>query len=764
MAVVSGQAAVVAAPTRATRYQTARSTLFVDRLMTWLITAGGVGIIIAVMGIFVFIGSQILPLFYGASVKLAGSLQIERDDYALFGLDEWSELPFFVTRGGEVKFVNAATGQVVARAPIDSTGRQTITAWSFNPTESELIVGTADGSFAVAGIDYHASFAGSQRTIEGDVRAGKFLQIGPLGSKVREIAYGDSGTDKLAAAIVQVGGKREVHAVQLEQSQSLMGSGEITIGSATDLTDLIVGEPQRILVPADAESIIITTSAGKVFYIWAANMTERQIFEPFADQADKAIASADFVFGDTSVVFTNPAGVNRIFSLFVPEGGDQRLFGQTKEFDSLPGGASFYAHRLRNKGFLIGSGSSASLRYATTGVESWSQDLGFTPIAAAISGKDDRIALLDADSKLHWLDLHDPHPEAGWNAFFGKVWYEGYSEPKYEWQSTGGTDDFESKFSLVPLIFGTLKGTVYAMLFALPIALMAAMYTSQFAHPKVRTVVKPTMEIMASLPSVVLGFLAALWLAPLLENRVPSILLIVFLVPLAAFLLGYLWERLPWGFRQWVPHGTELATLIVVTILVGVGCWSLGPIVEQWLFVVTDPSTGKQVADFRLWWPQFTDTDFQQRNSLVVGFIMGFAVIPIIFTITEDALSNVPASLRSGALALGASRWQTAISIVLPTASAGIFSALMVGLGRAVGETMIVLMATGNTPIMEWNIFSGMRTLSANIATELPEAPHHSTLFRTLFLGAMVLFLMTFVVNTIAEVLRQRLRRKFRTA
>jgi phosphate transport system permease protein len=145
-----------------------------------------------------------------------------------------------------------------------------------------------------------------------------------------------------------------------------------------------------------------------------------------------------------------------------------------------------------------------------------------------------------------------------------------------------------------------------------------------------------------------------------------------------------------------------------------------------------------------------------------VGFVMGFAVIPIIFTITEDALSNVPEAFRSGSLALGASRWQTAVRVVVPTASAGIFSAVMIGLGRAVGETMIVVMATGNTPVTEFNPFTGMRTLSANIAVELPEAPYLGTLYRTLFLGALVLFLLTFLINTVAEILRQRLREKYR--
>jgi phosphate transport system permease protein len=271
------------------------------------------------------------------------------------------------------------------------------------------------------------------------------------------------------------------------------------------------------------------------------------------------------------------------------------------------------------------------------------------------------------------------------------------------------------------------------------------------------------MEIMASLPSVVLGFLAALWLAPVLETRVPSILMALVLLPLSAMLFGWAWSLLPVRYRVWIRPGYEWIAFIPLFLLAVYLSWILGPMVERLLFVATDPDTGKRVADFRQWWVQVTDLPFEQRNSLVVGFMMGFAVIPIVFTITEDALSNVPTALRSGSLALGASRWQTAIRIVLPTASAGIFSAAMIGLGRAIGETMIVVMATGNTPIMNFNIFSGMRTLSANIAVELPEAPVAGTLYRTLFLGAMALFLLTFVINTFAEILRQHLREKYKT-
>jgi len=141
---------------------------------------------------------------------------------------------------------------------------------------------------------------------------------------------------------------------------------------------------------------------------------------------------------------------------------------------------------------------------------------------------------------------------------------------------------------------------------------------------------------------------------------------------------------------------------------------------------------------------------------------MGFAVIPIVFTISEDAFTSVPQHLTAASLALGASRWQTATRVVLPTASPGVFSAAMIGFGRAVGETMIVLMATGNTPLMDWSVFNGMRTLSANIAVEVPEAPYGATLYRTLFLSALLLFVMTFLVNTVAEIVRQRLRDRYK--
>ncbi|MEQ1862317.1 MAG: ABC transporter permease subunit [Chthoniobacteraceae bacterium] len=736
------------------RFRVAKRTLWFDQFMTGFIKVGGVLVIMAVAGIFVFILAQILPLFHGA--RVAEEKSVRAGTAALLAVDEWAELPVLVAPDGALTFIDAVHGAEPRRVVPQFEEARTITAVAYR--QQRVIVGTTDGRFALVPLNY--SMSGGR--VSADPQPGPFYGIGPDGARIVQLDYADSGDDKLAAAICEVNGRREVHAATLEQKRSLLGKGKVEVGAHFNLTAELGGAAERVIVSSNADGLLVGTTGGEVDYFFRTGdrMALRQRFSPFAG---RRIATMSFILGDVSVSFTSESGENVVFSLFVPDGGNDRLWGQTKTFRNLDGAPVAFAASQRNKTFFVASETTASLRHSTTESIRWEAKLPFAISRAVISGKNDRLMLLDAAGTLHFFSLDDPHPEASWRAFFGRIWYEGASKPKYEWQSAGGTDDVEPKLSLVPLIVGTLKGTLYAMLFALPIALLAALYAAVFLDPRMKRYVKPVMEIMASLPSVVLGFIAALWLAPLIEKRIPSILAIAVLVPVSALIFGWVWAGLPYEKRRCIRHGYEFFVFAPIVVLVAWMGWHLGPVIERSLFAFVDPATGLVVADFRQWWPHVTGADFQQRNSLVVGFVMGFAVIPIIFTIAEDALSNVPPSLSSASLALGASRWQTAINIVLPTASAGIFSAVMIGLGRAVGETMIVVMATGNTPIMDLNIFSGMRTLAANIAVELPEAPHHGTLYRTLFLGAMLLFVMTFAVNTVAEVLRQRLREKFKT-
>jgi phosphate transport system permease protein len=446
--------------------------------------------------------------------------------------------------------------------------------------------------------------------------------------------------------------------------------------------------------------------------------------------------------------------------------------------------------------------------------------------AIAMAPKDDAVLALAASPVAYGLDV--AHPEVTTAALFRPVWYEGYEAPAHVWQSSSGSDDFEPKLGLMPLVFGTLKATLYSMLFGLPLALLAAIYTSEFLQPNVKSRIKPTIELMASLPSVVLGFLAALVFAPYLEKVLPEALASVFTVPFTLLLGAHLWQLLPsplrsrmsgrrllvcgvcipigllaaslagpWAeaqlfggdLRLWLDGGGRGTTggwvmlLLPAVALVVALVTGRSPRLDGWLAGLTRGSKAAVTSLLRFVLVSaaavaisfglaaalaalgadprggILDT-YVQRNALVVGFVMGFAVIPIIYTIAEDALSTIPETLRAGSLALGATPWQTAMRIVVPTAMSGLFSATMVGLGRAVGETMIVLMAAGNTPVMEWNIFNGFRTLSANIAVELPEAVQQSTHYRTLFLAALVLFVMTFILNTVAEVIRLRFRKR----
>jgi phosphate transport system permease protein len=203
--------------------------------------------------------------------------------------------------------------------------------------------------------------------------------------------------------------------------------------------------------------------------------------------------------------------------------------------------------------------------------------------------------------------------------------------------------------------------------------------------------------------------------------------------------------------RRLVPEGWQAALLVPALVFFAWIAFSLSKPLELWLFGGNMPQ----------WLDHELGISYDQRNALVVGLAMGFAVIPTIFSIAEDAIFSVPKQLSNGSLALGATPWQTLVRVVLPTASPGIFSSVMIGLGRAVGETMIVLMATGNTPLMDGSPFQGMRTLSANIAVEMPESEVGSTHFRILFLAGLVLFMFTFVFNTVAELVRQRLREKY---
>ncbi len=722
----------------------------IDRLSRLLVTLGGTAIVASILAILVVIAAEVYPLVKKPTATLAGTVATAPGSAPLaVGVDEYREMAYLVTASGIV-FVSVKDG--IAQPPIPLKGLHGAQVVGTSPVKGgRFALGLSDGRAIPAEVKFSVSFPEGKRHVDVEWTANDPIVVDESRRPIARLAYLLSEAGPITAAAV---GKQDLVLVTVKETKALIGPSTKE-ESRQRLT--LPGEGGITTLDLDnrGQNLFVGTSSGQVFRVDLQDPNEPKLAGSVAATSRPGIgvSTMGFLIGDRTLVIGDSSGGVSSWQLLQPNGGEPRL---TKVHDFAPhaGRVIAFAPSRRDKGFVTADASgSVHLHYGTTGRTLLTMKANGGGLdSLTFAPKADGVIAVDAAGRLfHWA-VQNPHPEITLKSLFGKIWYEGYTAPEYVWQSTGGSDDFEAKFSLAPLLFGTLKGTFYALFFAIPMALLGALYASQFMHPGLKSIVKPTIEIMAALPSVVLGFLAGLWLAPMVEKVVPGIFLMPIVISLLILTAVYCWRFVPIAARRRIRPGTEV--FLLVPIVIG-GSWisfQLGGVVERVLLA----------GDYRSWLLSALGLTYDQRNSLVVGFAMGFAVIPIIFTIAEDSLANIPQHLAAGSLALGATRWQTALRIVLPTASPGIFSAIMIGFGRAVGETMIVLMATGNTPVMNWSIFNGFRAMSANIAVELPEAPDGGTLFRVLFLAALLLFAMTFMVNTIAEVVRLRLRRKYR--
>lgn len=721
-----------------------------DRLATRFVTLSGVVIIAAILAILFVIVGVVWPLLRPPSATSvpAGSLPAGTFPLAL-AVDEYREEAFVATKSG-LLVLPVAGGKATA-ADLPGLGDATVVK-AVAPEPELIVLGLSDGRLYPVAVSTEVAYDEGKRRVTPSIRPGAPVIVDPAGKPAGVFKYvrGPDGPIALVAT-----GPRELTLVRVVEKTSLMG--ETTREEVRVVLPVAAsGEVTSLALDVRGQNIFAGTSTGEIVrFDLRDEANPRQEETVAASAPGTTVTVLGFLNGDRTLVSGDSAGRVSSWQVVQADEGGARQLARVHEFKSHGSAVTGFSASRRDKGFVTGDAAGGvEVHYATTGKSLLSLAAGAAPLGAVVfAPKADAVLAAALDGKLHQFTLRNPHPEVSWRSLFGKVWYEGYAQPDYVWQSTGGTDDFEAKFSLTPLIYGTLKGTFYALILAIPLALAGALYTAQFMHPNLRSVVKPVVEVMAALPSVVLGFIAGLWLAPQVEKIVPGILLMPFVIPLLAVLAAAAWAKLPTSLRTRIPNGWEAVLLVPLVVAGGALSIWLGFQVERFFLA----------GDYRHFLLTAFGVTYDQRNSLVVGIAMGFAVIPIIFTVAEDSLSSVPAGLSAGSLALGATRWQTALRTVLPTASPGIFSAVMIGFGRAVGETMIVLMATGNTPVMDPSIFNGFRALSANIAVELPEAPEGGTLFRVLFLAALLLFLMTFVVNTAAELVRLRLRKKYRT-
>ncbi|MFA6173200.1 MAG: hypothetical protein WC701_05890 [Kiritimatiellales bacterium] len=847
---------------RARRKKTHWSVRLSDRLSKSLITVGGIGTILAVSTVFFYLLYVTIPLFRPARIDgsetlnrpAAGSakpLSIQSDEYGLMNRVLYAD--------GRLVCTRLDTGALLSEQMLFTNAA--LTAFTIDAATSEALCGFADGSVQMGRISFQTAYvAGKElppelqalgengigewngaliQRISGEqfrsIRLSAVFEEPIPGETSSAVRLLDQATSPAGQISVMLNEKGTLSLLRFTKRENIM-TGKVTIRRTAAVIPYNAKEfrepPAWIFLSGLGDTVCAAWRDGTLLRFDTRNFAGPSLIEriDLVPEPDRRLTSFQPLLGRTTLLAGDSAGrIQAWFPAFSPNNPSQTFLTMAHTFQG-PAAVTALASSARIRMIAAGyADGTADLFHITSQKQLAHLAAGDSPVqAVALTPKDDGLLALTPGHLVRW-NIDPQHPEITPAALFTPVWYEGSAKPEHVWQSSSGTDDFEPKFGLMPLIFGTLKATLFSMLFGVPIALLAAVFTSEFLSPRAKLHIKPAVEMMAGLPSVVLGFIAALVLAPVVAKLL-TVFMTVFITVPAAFLLGaYIWQLLPQHWTLLLARFRLIFLLLTVPAGAGLAQW-VSPLIERlcfagdimrwldgqigqafggwvlllmpvscllmaWLFsAAVDPRLRSlsmnwsrlQCALFDLFKFLFGFAaalllsiaaaallqalgfdprgglfgTYVQRNALVVGFVMGFAIIPIIYTISEDALSSVPDHLRSASLGAGATPWQTAVRIIIPTAMSGLFSAIMIGLGRAVGETMIVLMAAGNTPVMEWNIFNGFRTLSANIAVELPEAVRNSTHYRTLFLAALVLFVITFILNTVAELVRMRFRKK----
>ncbi|WP_409498121.1 ABC transporter permease subunit [Pseudomonas fragi] len=723
-----------------------------DHLTRWYVFIGGLAVLGAITLIFFFLGYVVYPLFQGADLDAKQAItpvwMQDAGKPLMISVEEQNQVGMRVSDKGMVLFFNVKNGEELSRVNLPlPAGTQVTSLGEDQPGNPVVVLGLSNGQALVFRHSYKVSYPDGKKTITPAIEypyGETPIALDPQGGALDHVNLSVNDSTLVLAG----SSGAQLNVLSLAREVNMMTDEVTNTETRIDLPQMTKQVKALYIDPRQQWLYVINDRAqADVFSLRDKSLNGRY---KLVDDATTEITASTQLVGGISLIFgDSKGGLSQWFMARDPD-GEQR-FKHIRSFQMGTSPIVEITAEQRRKGFLaLDAAGEIGVFHSTAHRTLLVEKVAEGPGIMALSPRANRI-IVEEGGKLLPLTLKNPHPEVSWSALWSKVWYENYDEPKYVWQSTAANTDFEPKMSLAPLTFGTLKAAFYAMLLAAPLAVAAAIYTAYFMAPSLRRKVKPVIELMEAMPTVILGFFAGLFLAPYVEGHLPGIFSLLVLMPIGILVAGFTWSRLPESIRLRVPDGWESLILIPVILFVCGLSLYMSPFMEAWFFG----------GDMRLWISHDLGITYDQRNALVVGLAMGFAVIPNIYSIAEDAVFSVPRGLTLGSLALGATPWQTMTRVVILTASPGIFSALMIGMGRAVGETMIVLMATGNTPVMEMNLFEGLRTLAANVAVEMPESEVGGSHYRVLFLSALVLLLFTFIMNTLAELIRQRLRKKY---
>lgn len=735
-----------------------------DFLLRMAVTCGSGLVILSFVGIIGVILSETVGLFWGTRYALDWSVKPleSKQNGGQVALDDYQ----YITSGNSLlllnkKGVSFKSEHLLSVREGNIEGADNNLSKYLKDTNSTItaFAKAGQGSYAIASsageiIPFSVSVSDDHSLVQPTfIKAELPLKIPNVDESVVKLAINGDGADRSYAVLTSTG---KLYLLKTTQKKSILGKQK-SASSVSEGELNVQGAPTQMVLDKSGNSFFIGTSLGEIAWFKkqsGGTLVQKQVLR-LSGQNQTEITSLALLYGGQTLVVGASDDTLSSWSIVNDSSVGEETLYLLRRFDYPGGRIISIAGSPRNRSFLVSNVlGQVFLYFSTSGDQRKSWDLGASGgIRHCDFLEKGQSAIILTDKLVEtYLKIIDPYPEATFKTLFSPINYEGYPNPRYIWQSSGGSDGFEPKLSLIPLIFGTLKGTFYSLLFAIPIAILAALYTSQFAPPRLKQIAKPVVEMLASLPSVVLGLVAILWLAPLLANALPGLFIAFFFVPVSVYFLARVYPLCPWGARATTAGQTREFLIITACIIASLFLsMKLGSYCSE-VFMNSSPGT---------WLYQKLGLTYDQRNTIIVALVLSIAVIPLIFTIAEDCFSSVPESVKAGAYALGASRWHTAITVVFPSALPGVISAIMIGVGRAVGETMIVLMASGNTPLLDLSPFLGLRSLSANLAIELPEAAYGETLYRVLFLSALILLVFTFCLNLAGEVVRARMRRRF---
>lgn len=507
------------------RKATSASVLITDKIADWGITIGGLMVIVAVFGIMVFLAQVVVPLFLGGDVQRTRSYSVTPPKpLAWTSVDEYQTIGIRIAADGQVSSFHLDTGKALDSVQLDFGGA---TATSIGATDrrSDVAFGFADGTVRFGsiapkveilrgdalptgaqelndrdltdGADVYSRIPGGQlRKISLEVSLNEPQKISDDGQPIIAIDYRTGGTvERPTRSFVTIDAAGVARISRTETQINLLTRKATTRVLSSTLPELPAGlHVSNVLLTGQADQVYVADETGDIYRYDTRDFAAPRLAEKFdAFPGDQRLTVMGFLNGEQGLVAGGSEGAVRVFYRLQPENAgteDGYKLVLIRELESHSAPVVNFASSQRNKSLVtMDMDGNVWLRHNTSNqtlLKLKRKPLSDQGTQMLLAPRNDAVLVADASGQVNFWTFNVPHPEVTPQTIFGKVWYEGYLEPSYTWQSSSGTDVFEPKFSLTPLIFGTLKATVYSLIFAIPIALLGAIYTSEFLHNRIR--------------------------------------------------------------------------------------------------------------------------------------------------------------------------------------------------------------------------------------------------------------------------------------